>query len=257
MEPDHAPRIESLPELPRDCDELKKTADRNSETRLQAHLDCLPGLGRRRASLLNQKAIDTSNANRASGSTESESSVLGLPDLLRTQTQGYYTLHPRVQQIVQVSALDSLLYTIAERLDIREKFLAYQYPHLQLECRGSAPDPTALHPPEYHITTIETLRELRANDILTTVCRPGDSIPSCDTVRATLDSLEQEGINPHAVFTLLLEDNGPISTPMLVFHDDNFPDGTPTREELFDHVEYLRKRYSINIELQTLSERTL
>lgn len=244
----------TLPELPRGCDELKATADPDSDTRLRAHLDCLPGLGHSHALRLATETNGTLPEDSDIEMNRSNEAVLGLEDLLRTRSQGTYTLHPHVQHIVQVGAIDSLLETVVERLGWREDFVAYQYPHLLLECRGSAPDSTALHPPEYHITTIETIRELRANEFLTTVCRPGELIPSHDTIRAAIDSIEEQGVRPRAVFTLLMDEERPLPSPVLVFHDDNFPDRQPDREALFRHVEYLRSQYGVNIELRSLSK---
>lgn len=253
MRPEPLQINRTLPELPRGCDELEATADPQSDTRLGAHLDCLPGLGQNHADRLATRADADLSPRPGNDREEPNEAVLVLEDLLRTRSEGSYTLHPHVQHIVQVGAIDSLLETVVERLGLRKKFVAYQYPHLLLECRGSAPDSIALHPPEYHIATIETLRELRANEFLTTVCRPGEPIPSHDTIRAAIDST-QRGVRPRAVFTLLMDEGGPVPSPVLVFHDDNFPDRQPDREALFRHVEYLRSQYGVNIELCTLSE---
>jgi len=44
------PMPDTLPGLPRGCDELRATAPPDADTRLDDHLDCLPGLGGTHAS---------------------------------------------------------------------------------------------------------------------------------------------------------------------------------------------------------------
>jgi hypothetical protein len=254
MRPNQPPQIHTLPELPYGCDELQATADPDSDTRLRAHLDCLPGLGLQRANLLSTVAIETTSSAPDDVATGATEPVLGLEDLLRTRTQGCYTLHPRVQQIVSVGALDSLLETVANRLDKRLDFIAYQYPQYLFECRGAAPDQTALHPPEYHIRTLEVAREIRANDLLVTICRPGDPLPGQDTIRSTLDSMDDRGETPCGVFTLLLQNATTPYTPILVFHDDNIPERCPGQAALFDHMRYLCDQYRADMKLKTISE---
>lgn len=253
MRPTQPPQIHTLPDLPDGCDELRTTADPASDTRLQAHLDCLPGLGIQRSNLLSNVAIETTSSAPDDVPTDAAEPVLDLEDLLRTRTQGHYTLHPRVQQIVSVGALDSLLETIANRLDKRLDFVAYQYPKYLFECRGSAPDQTALHPPEYHIRTLEVAREIRANDLLITICRPGDPLPGQDIVRSTLDSMADRGETACGVFTLL-QNATPPYTPILVFHDDNIPEWCPGQAALFDHMTHLCNQYGVDMKLKSISQ---
>lgn len=254
MRPSQPPQIHTLPNLPGGCDELAATADPESDTRLHAHLDCLPGLGLQEANLLSNVAIEAPSSIPDDDPTGATDPVLSLADLLRTRTQGCYTLHPRVQQIVSVGALDSLLETLANRLDKRLDFIAYQYPQYLFECRGAAPDQTALHPPEYQIRTLEIAREIRANDILLTLCRPGDPIPTQDTIRSTLDSMADRRDTPCGVFTLLLQNTTPPYTPILVFHDDNIPERYPGQAALFDHMRHLCNQYGVDMQLKTISQ---
>lgn len=254
MRADHPPLRHTLPELPDGCEELQATADPDSDTCLRAHLDCLPGLGIERASLLSRVAVEPSSSAPEDGTMDSQDPVLGLDDLLRTNPKGFHALHPRVQQVVTLGALDSLLETVGTRLDKRLDFSAYQYPQYLFECRGSAPDGTALYPPAYHINVIDVLRELRANNILTTVCRPGESLPSSEMIRAALDSMTQRGEYSTGVFTLLLDDNRPVPVPTLAFHDAVVPGGCPGQTQLFELVSHLGDQCQVDLAVCTVSQ---
>jgi hypothetical protein len=184
----------------------------------------------------------------------SEERVLDLSDLIRDRVDGTYTLHPRVQQTVHVGALDSLLEALATRLDKRCKYIAYPYPRFLLECRGAAPDQTTLHPPEFHIRTIDMLRDLRANDILTTVCRPGNSVLSQETIRTALDSMEQRGTNVDGIVTLVMDESSVPETPLFILDDQNMPDGTPSQEDIFDHLDHLSTTFGVVMETDRYSK---
>lgn len=251
---DRPPLRHTLPELPYGCDELQATTDPDSDTCLRAQLDCLPGLDLDRANLLSNVATQPVPSAPGDDPASSEELVLGLDDLLRTNPQGYHTLHPRVQQAVSLWALDPLLETIGTRLDKRLDFSAYQYPQYALECRGSAPEKTTLYPPEYHINVIDALRDLRANDIVTTVCRPDEKVPSQDTIRTTFDSMQKRGENHFGAFTLLLEDQSSFQPPKLVFHDDVVPDACPGQTQLFDLAAYRCDQCRVYLRLGTVSD---
>lgn len=209
--------------------------------RLRAHLDCLPDLGTEQANTL---------SHFASEATSSQDTVLGLEDLLRTQAPGNHTLHPRVQQVVSLGALDSLLETVAARLGKQSYYSAYQYPQYLLECRGSAPDETTLYPPEYDISTLDVIRDLRANDLLTTVCRPGDTVPDDATLRAAIASMERRGEYPHAVFTLQLTGTGSNQYSTLVFRDEITTGRCPDHTELLQFLVHLRAKHDAPLELK-------
>lgn len=245
MRPEQPPLRHTLPELPRGCDELRATEPPNSKTRLEAHLDCLPGLGIERANILSDFAVQPPSSELADDTT-SEARVLGLEDLLRTPDLGNYALHPRVQQVVSLGALDSLLETVTRRMDQRLYYLAYQCPTYLLECRGSAPDQTTLHPPEYDISTIDVVRDLRANDFLTTVCRSGETRPSDDTLRAAIDSMERRDEHPHGVFTLRLVDG----LPTLTFRDEITTGRCPEEAVVYDLLMDLCFEHRPDLELQ-------
>lgn len=254
MRPRGPPLDCNLPDLPKGCEELTATQAPDSETRLEAHLDCLPGLGTTHADLLSRFAVDPARSAFDDEPEEDGETVLGLEDLLRSNRQGYHTIHPRVQQVVTVGAIESLLETIVGRLEKRRDFTAYQYPRYVLECRGSAPNQTALYPPEYHLSTLDVLRELRANNLLTTVCRPGDSIPSPTTVRAAFDSMKQHGQHPVGAFTLRMAESGSDHAPILAFWDEVRLSGCPGQEQLFDYLSYLCNMYEALLQVRPVSE---
>jgi hypothetical protein len=245
MRPRQPPLRHTLPELPPDCEELRATTLPDSGRRLRAHLDCLPGLGIKRANLLEDLAQGTTPPASDGDTDDQRKRVLGLDDLLRTQTQGLEMLHPRVLQVVPVGAIDWLLEAIAKRLDMRTDTLAYQYPRYLLECRGAAPDETSLYAPQYHIRTLELLRELRANDILTTVCQRGDSLPQKEMVSAAVKSMESRNETVHGVFTLR-QDAPTRSVPTeLIYHDDIDLQGGPSRQELSSQIRILRNDFGV------------
>lgn len=247
MKPEQPPRRDTLPELPRGCDELQATESSDSEMRLRAHLDCLPGLGIEQANTLSHFATDPTPS-------ASEESVLGLEDLLRTQYSGNHVLHPRILQVISVGVLDSLLETITARLDKQSYYSAYQYPQYLLECRGAAPDQTTLYPPEYYTSAIDVIRDLRANDFLTTVCRPGDTVPDADTLRAAVDSMERRNEHPHGVFTLRASDDYPRLPPILVIRDDIETGRWPEETELFQFLGHLCDTHLATLQVAKASE---
>jgi hypothetical protein len=245
MRPRRPPLRHTLPELPRDCEELQATTLPDSDTRLRANLDCLPGLGIDEANLLEDRAQGTTPLVNDGDTEEQRERVLGLDDLLRTQTQGLDMLHPRVLQVVPVGAIDWLLETIAKRLDKRTDCLAYQYPHFLLECRGAAPDETSLYAPQYHIRTLELLRELRANGILTTVCQRGDPLPQKEVVSAAVESMEARDETVNGVFTLRRKPPTRSVPTELIYHDDIGVQGGPSRQELSNQIKMLRNDFGV------------
>ncbi len=246
MRPRRPPLRRDLPDLPRGCDELQATTVPADNTQLRDHLDCLPGLGNEEANLLSNISEKTIPPARDDGISDPSQRVLGLADLIRTHLRGCHALHPRVQQVVPVGTLDWLLETIAKRLDIRTDTLSYQYPHYLLECRGAAPDRASLHAPQYHIRTLDVVRELRANDILTTVCQRDAPLPEAETIADAVDAMEANNDTVCGVFTLRGES---CPEPALVFHDNTVRSNGPTRAELFEHCRMLRTEFGVSCRL--------
>lgn len=253
MKPSPPPKRESLPELPSGCDELRATTAPDADTRLRLHLKSLPGLGSGRADILANFAEGTTPPALNQGSENSRQSVLGLEDLIRTQTLGLNALHPRVQQVVPLGALDWLLMTVAQLLEIQTDTLAYQYPSYLLECRGAAPDKTTLYSPQYHIRTLEVLRELRGYNLLTTVCQGGEPLPQQDDISTVIDSMETRDDAVGGAFTLQQdEDSKPFSTA-LVFHGDVETPNTPDNEVLLNYCETVRDEFGVTCRVVDIS----
>jgi hypothetical protein len=210
-------------------------------------------LGVTHASYLSQIALEPTTTLLDTSTQGSEEPVLGLSDLIRERVDGTYTLHPRVQQTVHVGTLDVLLEALADRLDRRPYYIAYPYPQFLLECRGAAPDQTSLNPPEFHIRTLDVLRDLRANDILTTVCRPGDSVPPKETLRGALDSMEQHGTNVNGIVTLVMDESSVPETPRFILDDQNMPTGKPSQEDISYLLEHLSTTFGVIMETDVYS----
>jgi hypothetical protein len=246
MRPRRPPSRRDLPELPRGCEELQATPAPDIDSQLRANLDCLPGLGNEEADLLSDIADESTPSAQDDGTVDPSQHVLGLANLLRTHMRGFHALHPRVQQVVPVGTIDWLLETIAKRLDIRTDTLSYQYPHYLLECRGAAPNRTSLHAPQYHIRTLDVVRELRANDILTTVCQRDTPLPESEAIADAVDAMEAGNDSVGGVFTLC-EPSGP--EPALVFHDDIACSNGPSQVELFNHCKMLLTDFGVTCRL--------
>jgi hypothetical protein len=131
VRPRGQPLDRDLHNLPKDCEELTATQAPDSNLHLNVHRDCLPGIEIRRAVLLPRLAADPAPAVLDDAATDAGDTVLGLEDLLRDNVKGYHTL-PRVQQVVTVGGLESLLETVVERQEKRMDYSAYQYPRYVL-----------------------------------------------------------------------------------------------------------------------------
>lgn len=252
MRPERPPRLRNLPDIPYGCDELQATTDPDSFMSVSAQMKDLPGLDHERFGLLEELATQSPPSGPDDDPPESEP-VLGLEDLVRINHRGFYALHPRVQLVVSLWAIDPLIEAIGTRLETGTRYAAYQYPAYAMECRGSAPEGTTLHPPEYHINAIDVLRELRANDILTAVCRPGDTVPGQGTIRATFESMEQRRENVNAAFTLVY-DGTSSQSPTIAFHDGVVPDSGPEESQLFDLVSTRCRECRADLRLRSVSD---
>lgn len=131
VRPRRPPLERDFPEPPHGCEELTATEAPDSDLRLNAHRDCLPGLGIRRADLLSRLAVDPAPSVLDDMTTDAGDTVVGLEDVLRNNRKGYHTL-PRVQQVVTVGAIESLLETVDERQEKRMDYSAYQHPRYAL-----------------------------------------------------------------------------------------------------------------------------
>jgi len=199
MPPANSPFHNDLPELPIDCPEIKATANPGVETQLKYHVEQLPGLNRDQCNRLSRLA---KREYLVDGNCDPEKRALSLSDLLRTVANGQVAVHPRVTHIIPLDTLDPFLRTVTDILDTNSRENAYQYPAHILECRGERPEIEAIYPPEYHIRTADIVRGLRANDILTSVRRPGRSSFSSEEIQATVEAMAENNESVSASVTL-------------------------------------------------------
>lgn len=244
------PLPDELPDLPIGCNEIQATAKPDYDTCLDNHLDQLPGLDRER---FNRLSNITNSAGYRGGNSGARATVLGLNDLLRQQGDGTISLHPRVTHIVPIGTLDSLLEAVCDLVDGDSSMNAYQYPAYLLECRGGSPDVTALYPPEYHIGTADIARSLRANDILTSIRHPNQSLPRSDELQSTVKAMTECGEQVEATVTVF-QPEGEFEPSLYIGGGVSSRDNSPTRDQITDHCVYLFHRYGMLLDILDLED---
>lgn len=246
----HPPLPEDLPELPIGCDEIQATAKPQSDDVLDEYLDRLPGLDRERFNCLSRMAIQAQGGGYGRSSTGA--TVLGLDDLLRSTAGGSRALHPRVMHVVPLGCFDPLLEGVTELLDLDTSMNAYQYPAHLIECRGGAPDQLALYPPEYDIGVADIARDLRANDLLTSVRRPDQSDPDTETIQVAVESMGAEGTNVDGSITIFQPDDA--LEPEIHIHSFSNRDDPPSKEQVEDFCVSLFHRHGILLTVRDRQE---
>lgn len=246
------PLPNELPDLPIDCDEIQATANPGSNTRLENHLDQLPGLDRERFNRLSN--ITNSAGYRGGGNIGPRATVLGLNDLLRQQGDETIGLHPRVTHVVPLGTLDPLLEAVCDQMDGDSSMNAYQYPAYLLECRGGSPDIKSLYPPEYHVRTADIARSLRANNILTSIRRPGQSFPRADELQATVEAMTECGEQVGETATVFQPEGG-FEPSLYIGGGASSSDDSPTREQTSDHCVYLFHRHGLLLDIRDFEDR--
>lgn len=241
----HPPLPDDLPELPAGCDEIQATAKPQSDDVLNEYLDRLPGLDRERFNLLSEMAVQAQGGGYGRSSTGA--TVLGLDDILRSTAGGSRALHPRVMHVVPLGCLDPLLEGVTELLDLDTSMNSYQYPAHLLECRGAAPDQLALYPPEYHIGVADIARDLRANDLLTSLRRPDQPYPDTDTIRVAVESMGAEGTKVDGSITIFQPEDA--LEPELNVQGYSGSNNPPTKEQIEDFCNSLFHRHGILLEI--------
>jgi len=222
--------------LPAGCSELRRTTDPDSPGALKQHLDDIPSLNQQHFSRLNKIAIDDQNAG-----TEV---VLGVSDLLRRRTDGSVTLHPRVIQVLSPNTVDATLAHLVDSIDERIHHTAYQYPNYLVEVGEKPQERPMLCPGEYSIDVLDAVRDLRANNILTSIRLRGQSPLDISTLKQTVKRMEQNREPVEGTVRLLLSDRETSSEyPVVVIEEREDMLGRRSSEELVDLCETVKVRF--------------
>lgn len=237
------PQRESLPSLPAGCAELRRTTSADSNQLLDAHLDDIPGLNRAAQSTLESVAISDRNTDPPAG--------LGVPDLLRRRPDGSHALHPRVLQALPPDAVDPALSAVANLVEERVRYAAYQYPEYLLEARDGARD-GALCPSAYHINVLDAARDLRANNLLTSVRPPGRSPPARSTLEEVVARMEEHGDPVEGVATLLVQTEADATeSPVATVHGREVGLGRRSVDDIRGLCDTVRGRFFAEFSVQT------
>lgn len=246
----YPPLSDDLPKLPIGCDEIQATAKPQSDDELSGHLDRFPGLDHERLDRLSEMAVRAQGGGY--GQTTTGATVLGISDLLRTTSGGTRSLHPRVMHVLPLGCLDPLLEAVTEHLELDSSMNSYQYPAYLLECRGSAPDQMTLYPPEYHIAVTDIARDLRANDLLTSVRRPDQSFPNTEMIDTAIEAMGSEGSTVDGFVTILQPDDA-LEPKIFIYRYSN-RDDPPSKEQVEDLRLPLLHRHGILLDVHDHQE---
>lgn len=218
-----------------------------SEQTLEQHLDDLPMLTEEYFNCLDKVAIDARNS-------DSEV-VLGVSDLLRRRPDGSHTLHPRVMQLLSPSAVDTTLTRITKCINKRIDYAAYQYPTYLVEHREEGSQGLPLCPSDYSIDVLDALRDLRANDVLVSLRRRGESPPDKSTLEGRIDGMKNDGEIVEGVVVVACGDEEKTSARPSVIIEDREPlVGRRSCDELADLCETVKQRFNALISIRVASE---
>jgi hypothetical protein len=246
MSSPNPPDRADLPSLPQGCEELYRTANPTRDRLLEQYLDDFPALGEAEFDRLN--AIATK-----SGSVPTEG-ALGLSDLLRSRQDGSHALHPRTVHVLPSNTIDSVLTRLADRVDEDIAYDAHQYPEYLAECDTDSPSCPSIYPEDYRIEVIDLVRDLRANNVLTSVRERGQ--PACKTtsLKTTVKQLESRNNIVEGVTTLLRADEGgKYERPLLIVEDREASLGRRPPHEILDLSETLKTRFVAPVSIQKAS----
>lgn len=233
--------------LPEGCPELCPTADPVRDQPLEDHLNRVPTLDRTQLVLLKRVMEAPSPLD--------PNSVLGLSDLLRRRLNYSHALHPRVIQLLSPANVDPTLRHVAEAVDERIDYSAYQYPAYVVEHRDEIEEETPLCPSEYNIDVLDAIRDLRANNILTSIRRRDQSVLDVPTLARTTERIEREGAVVEGVVTLVMDTAGDQSNrSVLIIDDRDTTLGRCSTEQLESLCETVRTRFLTSLVIQTTSE---
>lgn len=246
----HTPRRTDLPDLPRQCDEIRATANPGSPTRLEKYVDDLPGLNTDRFDLLANIAC-TAKGGRY-GCTGPGATVLDINDVLQMQRNEAIGLHPRITHVLPVEKLDAFHRAVTDLLDGDIIRNGYQYPSHVLEYRVPPVDETLLYPPEYDKRIADIAGSLRADGVLTSIRRPGQSQPDPDEFRTAVDEMDTAGEKVTGAITLYQPEGE--SEPTVFVYDHNTCTTEFSIDELVDHCIFLFHRHDICLDIVPAGE---
>jgi hypothetical protein len=246
MEGRDASAVADLPSLPHGCKELQLTASPKRDRLLDQHLDELLGL--------NQAELDCLHAIATKGGSTATEPKLELSDLLRNRRDGSHALHPRVVHVLPPNTVDSLLTRLVDLVDEHISYEAYQYPEYLAECDTCSPSCHSIYPEDYHIDVIDLVRDLRANDILTSVRDRGQSASETSALETMVEQLKSRNEPVEGITTLLRADEGgKYERPLLVVEDHGGSFGRRSPEELLGLCETLKSRFDAPVSIQAAS----
>jgi hypothetical protein len=234
-----------LPALPPQCDEIQATVTPGSTARLKNYVDDLPGLTADRFTLLS-KIAHTTRGSR-DDSTHRGTTVLGLDDVLQKQHNDAVGLHPRITHIVPVRKLDVFHEAVTDIYydDLRRN--GYQYPSHVLEYRGIFVDKTLLYPPEWNKRIADIAGSLRADDILTSIRRPGQSRPEPAEFQRAVDAMEDADEDVTGAVTFYQPESD--SEPTVFVHSHNNCIENFSIDDLVDHCIFHFHRHGILLDI--------
>ena len=241
----HTPRPTDLPNLPRQCAEIRATANPGYPTRLEEYVDDLPGLTADRFALLSNIAC-TAKGGRYE-STGPGATVLDLNDVLMMQRNETIGLHLRITHLIPVEKLDAFHRAVTDLIDGDEGRNGYQYPSHVLEYRDPVVDKTLLYPPEYKKRIADIAGSLRADGVLTSIRRPGQSRPDPAEFRTAVDALGNADEDVTGAVTLYQPEGE--SEPTLFVHSYNTFTIDFSIDELVDHCIFLFHRHDICLDM--------
>lgn len=163
-------------------------------------------------------------------------------------------LHPRVLQILSPDVVDSTLDTVITLCDEDIQYAAYQYPEYLVEARKYRKK-RVLTPSDYSIDVLDALRDLRANDVLTSIRHRGQSPRNIASLEKMVQSMEQQGNPVEGVATLWIADDGDTPEhPVVMIEDRGDMTGRRSSDELLDVCETVKRRFFAPFSIKIASE---
>jgi hypothetical protein len=158
-----------------------------------------------------------------------------------------------VLQVLPPDAVDPALTAVANLVEERVRYAAYQYPEYLLEARDET-RARSLCPNAYHISVLDAARDLRANNVLTAVRRKGGSSPARATLERVVAQMEANGDPVEGVATLEVDVEGDASaTPAAVLHGRGAGVGRRPVDDLHALCDTVKERFFADVSVQTVT----